>query len=100
MTARALPCYEPFDGTCHCCGNEADCKDTFLGYICAECRALCPYCGDALLGDYLTLDGKRMHGACAEQLDALADALVVELMPKPGYLVLMPLCSDQIGGAA
>lgn len=75
-----LPCYEPFDGTCQSCGNEADCKDTPIGYLCAECRALCAHCEDPMLDDSgLMHDGKLMHIACA--LEAMEAETPITITP-------------------
>lgn len=90
-----------YDCMCASCGpTDLPLKDTYLGMVCSDCRKLCAYCEDWLLGDVVVVDGHDMHQHCAADLEALTDALMQELMPKQGEMVIMAHYNDELGGAA
>ncbi len=65
-----------------CGGDTLPVEQTHLGLICSDCRTRCAYCEDWMMGAGVTVDGKRMHSECAEELNALADKVANELMKE------------------
>jgi hypothetical protein len=51
-----------YPNICASCGDTSSpLKDTHLGMVCADCRRLCAFCEDWLLGLAVKVNGKEMH---------------------------------------
>jgi hypothetical protein len=82
---------------CHSCGGDTfPVKDTHIGPVCSDCRVLCSYCEDWLMGHAITVDGKRYHPECAE--DMRDNAIATEPVDNACVVCGWDGCKDCLSG--